>query len=381
MDPTTRSQRHAELWEAGNTRVRRTALSGVIFAVVVLFKVIQPHAEEADSRKALAELEQKESGVAEELSRVRVLESRLAELSLTVERAEWERHKDDLIRSFATGNVRDAQEEADRAVRNIAQQIREEVVMPLEAIVAESGVSGPLAEQPAAMLRAVDDWEESQLGARWYSTIHSKERAVGGIGSTVGSINERAERLVEDLKTGVEEERERLVGGFQGAVDAERARLGSRQAELAAKIEKTRADIQRALDEAVPAWASGLVSVDTMVILYPWLVVGLAVYLVACGLVAARHYHGLAKTSGWPAEDRGDPLLSSLWTLTWRGSSGTALTLLCYAGVLLGLGVCLHRAVTLQGAWPAPGWLLQLVVLGALAVALAAPLRARSAPG
>lgn len=362
MDPAIRLGRHSDLWQAGSIRVQRIAVSGLIFAAVIFFNVIEPYAQTEQNRVDLAGFETQQGLAAAKIARMEEFAASLAAISQAVERADWRRHKEELAQRFRSGAVTAPQEEADQTIRQIAAQVRDEVLDPLAAAVDQARLSGSLAEHPARMKTVIDTWEQSYLGQRWFQTVREKERTVIEIGSTIEKLQDEARQVVTEL---------------QRAMDAERTQAERAKSQLAAEIAATRDEIQKTLDKAIPAWARGLVSVERMVSVYPLILVGIAIYLVGSALVAVGHYHGMAGASGWSQPERSDPLLSSVWTLTWRGAAGTALSLLGYLAVLAGLAYFLNRSIELVGAGPAPGWLLNLILLLALLTVIATPLRRR----
>jgi hypothetical protein len=362
MDPATRLKRHSQLWEAGNTSVRRTALSGVIFSTVILLRVILPNAEIEEGERTLTALQQEERVVQKRLAEAQAIEPKLNEIAGVVDAAPWNKQKDELIRLFASGPVDDPQAAADRTVRSIAKQIRRDVVSPLRAAIDEVGVTGELAGFPDEVEGAIGTWETSKLGRRWFRTIREKEGTVHELGDFLEDLQEQALNGVREIQT---------------TVHSERSQLQERRAELGSDIEKVKAEIEQALEESLPAWAKELVTVDAMAILYPWILLGIAAYLVGTALSAARHYRGMADVEGWSAEERSDPLLSSTWTLTWRGAFATTVTLACYSAVLLCLWYCLYRSLDAPPASVAPLWLPHGLMALALITVLVTPLRRR----
>ena len=363
MDTATRLQRHSDRWQEGSSRVQRIAVGGLIFASLIFFKVIEPHAQTAAGRENLANLEVDQVQADDELARVNFLADQLGVISQTVDNANWRQYKEDLVQRFSRGGVAAPQQEADQTIRKITGQVRNEVLAPLETAVAESGLSGEFAGYAERMNRFIDEWEQSKLGQRWFQTRERKEEAVTELGTTMESLQNEAKDVLAALKL---------------EIDAKRRDVQKSISQLAARIEKTNAEIQQALDEANPAWARGLVSVEWMVSAYGAILAGIALVLVASGLLAARHYHGMANAAGWSQSERSDPLFSSVWTLTWRGIAGTSITLLSYLGVLAGLGYFLNRSNELLGAGVAPAWLLNLILLVAAAAVIFTPVRRHS---
>jgi len=360
MDPATRLGRHSDLWQAGSTRCERTAVAGLIFASVIFFNVVEPFAQTQQSRVDLAAFTSRQQQAEVVVARMDAFAASLEGISRAVEAADWKRHNDELMRRFRDGEVTSPQPEADQVIREIAAEVRSDVLEPLAAAVASAGLDESLAEHTTRMKTAIDTWEQAHLGQRWFQTVREKEETVFELDTTIGNLQEEARQLVVRL---------------QREVEVERSQLHQAQATLAAEIQTTRDRIQQTLDENIPAWAKGLVSVEWMVGVYPWILVGIAIYLVGNALVSTRHYHGMADAAGWSGPERGDPLLSSMWTLTWRGAAGTAITLLSYIAVLAGLAYFLNRSIALVGSGQTPAWLLNLILLLLLLVVIAAPLR------
>jgi len=365
MEPQIRFSRHSELWQAGTTRVQRTAVAGLIFASVIFFNVIEPYAKTEQGRSNLLSIQEQQQQAGEELARLDTILMRLEAISTVVEEAAWRRHQQELAKRFRNGTVAAPQQEADLTIRTIAAEIRRDVLGPLAEALAEPGLSVHLADQTAGMQAVIDQWEQSHLGQRWYQTVGEKERTVSELDAEIGTLQQQTQQVLSDL---------------QSSVDAEHKRWQRQRSELAAELEATEEDIERSLDESIPAWAKGLVSVERMINAYPWILVGIAIYLAGSALASERHFHGMANAAGWSQTERSDPLLSSVWTLTWRGAIGTGLTLLCYFAVVAGLAYFLYRSMGSGGDGHPTVWLLQLVLLLVLLIVIATPLRRRLVP-
>jgi hypothetical protein len=363
MEVATVLGRHAELWKAGSGRVQRAAIGALIFASAIFFNVIDPYSHTAGSRADLAVLEATQVQAERKLADMKVAAGRFTQIAATVERGDWQRHKDALIQRFRSGQVSSPQLEADQTVQRIAAQVRTEVLAPLSEAIAQSGVGGALAGYPARLKSRIDTWEREKTGQRWYATLESKADTVVALGATLESVQSEARQVLSQTSQ---------------AVDGELSRATQSQATLASDIEAKRANIQKALDAAIPAWARGLVSVERMVTLYPWILVAIAIYLSGSAFIAARHYRGMTSAAGWSGPERSDPLFSSVWTLTWRGAVGTSVTLLCYVAVLGFLGYFLNRSLALSSVSSPMFWLPNLVLLLTLVGVVALPLRERT---
>ena len=110
-----------------------------------------------------------------------------------------------------------------------------------------------------------------------------------------------------------------------------------------------------------------------MIALYPWILAAIAVYLVGNALNSARYFRGMADEEGWSAAERSDPLVSSAWTLTWRGIRGASATIFCYITVLAALWYCLNRSLNPPGPGDRAGFSIQTIsaVMGSPAILLA----------
>ncbi len=363
MDAAVRLGRHSELRKAGSGRVQRSAIAGLIFASAIFFNVIEPYSMTAGSRAELSNLETIHQQTEHELAGMKTIADRFEAISTVVDKADWRRHKDALVERFRSGQVSSPQAEADETVQHIAAQVRGEVLAPLEEAIAQSGVSGALADYPARLKSTIDTWEREKVGQHWFTTVESKEGTVVELGATLETVQSEAKQVLSQARQ---------------AMEAQRTRASLSQVKVSADIEVKRVDFQKAMDASIPAWARGLVSVERMVALYPWILVAIAIYLARSAFIAARHYRGMASAAGWSGPERSDPLFSSVWTLTWRGPVGTVLTLLCYVTVLGFLGYFLNRSLAQSAAWAPLSWLRNLVLLLTLVGVIALPLRERS---
>lgn len=367
MDENYKLARHTELWQAGTKLTRRTALGGLLFAVVVLFNVLTPYAETAEARATLADLQQRQARVLEARAGLVERLQALASVRATVEEAGWESHREALVVRLEAGSVQDPQAEADAALQAMAAEFQETVVGPLEDLEGPGG-GGPGGEGALARILTarIDAVIEDSRGTDWY-------RAGSGAST-------RLEDELQSLRTDAIEALVRLRNGVSAQME-----LTTEQSEtLSAQLADADAAAQSRLDGAIPSWARGLVSVELMVRIYVLVILGLALFLVGSGVSAAGHFQAMADGHGVSAESRGDPVLSSPWTLTWRGAGGTAATVLTYLGVLGGLWLCLTlgmAAVGDDGLLARPTWLPHSIMLLAVATVVAAPLLSRSRGG
>lgn len=337
MDPNVRIKRHSLLWEAGTSRISRTAISGVIFAVLILIKVVAPEQTNKDQEQLLKNLGDREAEISALQNQLENFRSTLDEIEAVIVQAPWDVKKDDLIEFFVRrkneGNLNsgESQDEADETIIEITEGVRKDIVKPLkEATAATTGLE-ELATYPNSIDAAITSWKNEHHGNReWYATLGSKARTMDQMSTLLSKIeNDAAE----------------AVGKIEGEINSQIEEVKTDKKNIQANIESAETRKKAALNQILPSWATDLISVKNMMVLYPWILVAIAVFFVGNGLIAARHFDGMADEEKWSAAERSDPLLSSPWTLTWRGVAGTAFTLVLYLAVLAVLAYCLYRSL------------------------------------
>lgn len=109
------------------------------------------------------------------------------------------------------------------------------------------------------------------------------------------------------------------------------------------------------MQQIIPEWLRGLMSVEQMVQLYPLIMIGLVLYIVGNGLSLTRHYLVIANERNWSIEDASDPAYSSLWTLSYRGLAATLLTVLTYLGLIIAFWFFYEQGSDLYQRWRTAG--------------------------
>jgi hypothetical protein len=145
-----------------------------------------------------------------------------------------------------------------------------------------------------------------------------------------------------------------VISSIRISLEKNQEQKEKEQKVLKSQIDSLTVDIDDALKQALPSWARGLLSADNMVVLYPWILIGIAIFLVATALRSAHHFRAMADSEGWTVEERRDPLLSTLWTLVPRGRVGTAVTFVNYTWIFGVLGICLYRLFNPPGPKDSP---------------------------
>ncbi len=337
MDPNVRIQRHSLLWEAGTSRISRTAISGVIFAVLILLKVVGPQYTIDEQEQLLQSLGDREAEISVSQNQLEKIQSTLEDIEDVIVQAPWNVEKNKLINFFTmriTGDPqwsRDPKDEANDTITNIANGVRENIVKPLEeATAAITGLDG-LATYPNKINAAINSWETKHFNnTDWYATLGAKSETMDQMSAALSEFQAEAVDAVEKIAADIGPRIEKIKED---------------KTNILANIKSADTRREAALNQILPSWATDLISVKNMMDLYPWILVAIAAYFVGNGLIAAQHFHGMADEENWSAAERSDPLLSSPWTLTWRGFAGTAVTLVSYLAVLAALAYCLYRSL------------------------------------
>ena len=105
------------------------------------------------------------------------------------------------------------------------------------------------------------------------------------------------------------------------------------------------------MEKILPEWIRGMISVEQMVQLFPFIVVVLAAYALSIALGVASHYKFLARELNFVEAGRTDPSLSSLWTLTYRGKSGTLQTVGVYTIFFLAMWFFFESGAGIFAKW------------------------------
>ena len=339
MDADTRRKRHAALWSSGTAAARRFAIAGVIFAVLLLLRVVEPYNTlEGERDFELQELKEEQQALAIEEADLPKVEQALEEIQQELNAKPWnaeiaslKAYFRELLRAGQTGRLPVPQDRANESIDNIVTMVNERVITKLETVIWQTNTSERLANFPQKIKDALDDWyDEHYNNTQWYFTVEDKDRTIEGMAQVLNALELEALAAVAESKENIAEEK---------------GNIRDEMAEIDDEIKEVTKGIKTDLNDILPKWAQDSIGVDAMVKFYPWVLLIIAVSLIVRGWSAGRHFHGMADAEGWTAEERSDPLISTPWTLIWRGYWGTAATVANYAAVTLVLLFCLHRAV------------------------------------
>ncbi|MBT8102991.1 MAG: hypothetical protein KJO95_08475 [Gammaproteobacteria bacterium] len=330
MDDAKKLQRHTELWKAGETSVRRIGIGGSIFALVVLLTVIEPfHIESADTQTDIRTQKTEIAELKAELDTIANLQQQLGGLTERIAEQPWTDEIEGLKLDFREGRVTEPRSHSNSVLNKIAKDLRDQIVAPLRAATAPFADDHPLADIPGEVDDAIANWLDEYSSTDWWLTTGRKDDTAEAIGTELDLLlyqaAEKAKKIAGELE-------EKAALKAQEVRDAESA--------LAALVENLEAVMNRAL----PTWARGILSVQQLIIIFPWLLAGIAILLITTALRSSRHFHAMADGEGWSAEERRDPVLSTAWTVTPRGQVGSLASLATYAAVFGVLGLCVYRS-------------------------------------
>lgn len=339
MDPDTRRKRHAALWNSGTASARRFAIAGVIFAVLMLLRVVEPHnLLEGERDHDIAKFEEQKARLAIQEAQLEKVEETIQEIQAELDAEPWNGEIQSLKDYFvelreqgARGTLQVPQERANQTIINIDKLVKDRVIEKLSNVISESNTSDRLAAYPDKIRRELKRWYDDNYNkTEWYFTVRSKDETIAGMAKVLEALEDEALAAVDESKT---------------AIANRKSDIDDEVNEINRDIRDLKADIKDELNEILPKWAQDSIGVDSMVKIYPWVLLIIAVTLIARGWMAGRHFHGMADAEEWTAEERSDPLISTPWTLVWRGYWGTTATVANYAAVILILFFCLQRAI------------------------------------
>lgn len=343
--------RHFTLWEENNTRIRRVVFLSLVLSVALVVKVLDPFVENSEKKapalQNIESLTDEKSVVAAKLTALERVEHVLKDVNEFIDNQPWQREKRDLIaryREMRTGFDRDSyQAEADATIENIANMLRESVVLPLRQGADIVDVQGGDLQQLDSEIESLDgfiaDWQDEYTGQRWYDTIERKDRTMVDLSD---SLNER----LEEFSVFVTKE---LDAVKQARLQVDE-RLDELAGELAAESDRLKL-IEKELEAILPKWLHGLVEIHQVIQLFPLLLLGAALYVLGTGVTLTRHYQRYADGKQLGTELTSEPAMSSTWTLIPRGRLGTPQTCLAYSLFFLVSWFLLEESITLLQAW------------------------------
>jgi hypothetical protein len=353
METDPRLKRHADLWEAQNTQVKRVVLASVAFGTLLLFNVLTPYSgivgQRDEKKRALDIAVQEERRIDDSTRALTDFQNTSAAVHRSIAQQPWMATKDQLVRRLAEINSRGQgtperyQREADDTLRAIGSQVRAAVLTPLteslNKVPSHRELLPDLSAELGGLPDVIQEWERQNLGKRWYGTLDEKTQTVSTLTSSL------------DIK----------LTALQSAIQRDRPKLDDKKRELSKQRsdlrEKSKEDedkireLEAKMETILPEWVRGLVSVQQMIQLYPFIILGLVIYVLGIALSLTGHYQFVAHSMGYEEAAETDPVLSSLWTLTYRGRLGTAATLTAYLVFVVAMWMLFEKGAGILQSW------------------------------
>jgi hypothetical protein len=330
MDPATKLKRHTQLWSAGETSARRIGIGGAIFALVILLTVIEPyHIESAKTQGEIQARSSEVEALEAELETIQGIKEQLGGLSQRIANQPWTDEIQTLKDDFTAGRVTEPRTHSNQALNAIADELRKDIVAPLRNATDQLADENPLTAVPGDLEMSIAGWLRQYERTAWWITRDRKDDTASAIGWELAGI-------LNDASADAEKIRAEIVA----AAESKAEKVEDARSKVDALVE----ELQAVMNRALPAWARGILDLQQLMVIYPWLLAGIAICLIATAFQASRHFHVMADGEGWSAEERRDPILSTVWTLTPRGTSGSFATVTIYGAVLGVLGLCVYRS-------------------------------------
>jgi hypothetical protein len=362
--------RHMTKWEDYNKRVKRTAVGALIFCIILLFRILLPFSNIETQKKPIMELihkiELKKNQLNSEKEILQRFSPSMKRIRKTIDIKPWNHEKQKLIQFFRKRNDRirtgesvrelDPQAAADETIQNVVDTITNEVVAPLKKIINEAPPDS--AQRPTNVSRSkpflaevsgavetlekkIAAWHDRHFGSNWYSTINEKTLAMGSLAfsvereidrfsNTLRLMQQKAEVQVKDLESEFSEVKNRLR-------------------EETEHLESLEQEFQKIL----PEWLQGFLSLPDMLQLLPLLILVFCFVVSVWAVMLTNHYEYIASGVGLSSEERQDLAASTIWTLTFKGRLGSALTSLVYILFILSMWFFYERGFAILIKWGA----------------------------
>ena len=354
------TQRHFKLWEDNNRLLNRVVFLTVVISLTLVIKVLAPFVSFSEEKipvhQAVESLNQEQAAVAEKLVYIEKTASVLKEVNGFIARESWQKKKRDLIQRFRqmrNGYSKEQyQQEADATIKQIAEDLHKQVISPLQqgidAIETKSARPEKLMRKITSLSDFIADWQKEFIGRNWYQTINRKDR-------TMYELTAQLDNRLRDLSRTVKTEL-KSIKQQRKKVDKELALLSKKIAAEAQKLQ----ELDDKLQKVLPEWLRGFINIEQVIQLLPAVLLSAAILIVVLGLGLTRHYKIYIKNQNIGMDITTEPGMSSIWTLIYRGGTGTLLTIAAYTLFIVFSWVLYERAMQLLLNWlmidPAPAW-------------------------
>lgn len=361
-----RLDRHLQLWDNHNKMIVRVIFLSMVLSLALIVKVLTPFVSDSEKKRPHVEsihlLKTEKKVIDEKIRLIKQIEDKLVDVDRTISARPWKDEKDKLIQRYIEMNsspptqgysAKDYQKEGDQTIHNIGHLLRTEIIQPLKAITDKANTRSlglsRLSNQVNLLHNFVKEWENRYINVNWYETRNLK--------------NETIHKLTHDIKEQFDAYNT-VVADELTIVQQAKAAVETKLVDLTNQIDQEESQleiIEQTLDEILPSWLHGLVSIKQAIQLLPAALVGVALYVMFAGSILTRHYQIYANGKALSNSVKSEASMSSLWTLIPRGRYGTLLTTTAYVLFFLLTWSFFEKAISLLLAWisidPTQAWI------------------------
>jgi hypothetical protein len=342
MAETFRIERHIRKHDEQSKLLTRVILFGLLLGLILPWKYLTPFSNDSvlikQTKLEIQNLDEKYRQVSEQKKLIDSATKVLEGVQSTVQNQPWISEAEKLRLTFSrlreegtlwSDDQHVYQQAADNTVRKVASEVERKVILPLESAI----------EQQPELREAINNWKNEHLGQIWYGTVTEK-------GANIEMLTSSMEEQLRPLNQLINISKQQLDAEIDSLTSMEK----SYEDDLKSK-NKENSRLNSEMQDLFPSWLKGIVRIEQVIQLFPFLVLALTFYAWIAGWTLSRHHEFVVRNLELSDADKTDPAISSIWTLTSKGSYGTSATLATYYVFLLVMWASFERGCYLLLIW------------------------------
>ncbi|MBT3203724.1 MAG: hypothetical protein HOM14_01530 [Gammaproteobacteria bacterium] len=356
-------ERHFKLWEDKNTLLKRIVFLTVVISLSLVIKVLTPFVDFSVDKKpvieVIASLNKNKESVNRKILLISNTAQVLQDVNKFISKQPWQKQKYKLIDRYKEMRIsppaegythQQYQQEADTTINNIAELLQENILYPLEQsmVNAEKNGINRLNKEMDSLKQFIQEWKESSINVNWFQTLRGKDRKMYQLTVDLNQRLDEFSRVINLELTSVKKKK--------ATVDKELKVLTQKIESEAEKLQSLDSELQRIL----PEWLRGLVKIEQVIQLLPVILLGTASFVLILGMSLTRHYNIYRNGKEFSRELTDDPGMSTVWTLIYRGITGSILTIIAYSLFIIFSWFLFERSIQLLQEWliidPSQAW-------------------------